>query len=86
MHYEAKGNAGLTRPVLDLERGYLVTPMTRGLRLTTGAEFARRDDPPSSAQLDRVEPFAQGAFSDRGAQGRRSPGSDGAPACRTCAR
>jgi D-amino-acid dehydrogenase len=62
MHYEAKGNAGLTRPVLDLERGYLVTPMTRGLRLTTGAEFARRDDPPSSAQLDRVEPFARELF------------------------
>ena len=62
MHYEAKGNAGLTRPVLDLERGYLVTPMARGLRLTTGAEFARRDDPPSSAQLDRVEPSARELF------------------------
>jgi D-amino-acid dehydrogenase len=59
MHYEAQGNKSLTRPVLDLERGYLVTPMTRGLRLTTGAEFARRDDPPSPAQLDRVEPFAR---------------------------
>ena len=62
MHYEAKGNAGLGRPVLDLERGYLVTPMTRGLRLTTGAEFARRDDPPSSAHLDRLEPFARELF------------------------
>ena len=62
MHYEAKGNAGLTRPVLDLERGYLVTPMTRGLRLTTGAEFARRDDPPSPAHLDRLEPFARELF------------------------
>jgi len=62
MHYEAKGNAGLTRPVLDLERGYLVTPMARGLRLTTGAEFARRDDPSSSAHLDRVEPFARELF------------------------
>jgi D-amino-acid dehydrogenase len=62
MHYEAQGNKGLTRPVLDLERGYLVTPMTRGLRLTTGAEFARRDDPPSSIQLDRVEPFARELF------------------------
>jgi D-amino-acid dehydrogenase len=62
MHYEAQGNAGLTRPVLDLERGYLVTPMSRGLRLTTGAEFARRDDPPSSGQLDRVEPFARELF------------------------
>jgi D-amino-acid dehydrogenase len=62
MHYEPRSNAGLTRPVLDLERGYLVTPMARGLRLTTGAEFARRDDPPSSAQLDRVEPFARELF------------------------
>ena len=62
MHYEPKGNAGLTRPVLDLERGYLVTPMARGLRLTTGAEFARRDDPPSSAHLDRLEPFAREMF------------------------
>jgi D-amino-acid dehydrogenase len=62
MHYEAKGNAGLTRPVLDLERGYLVTPMARGLRLTTGAEFARRDDAPSSAHLERVEPYARELF------------------------
>ena len=62
MHYEPSGNAGLTRPVLDLERGYLVTPMARGLRLTTGAEFARRDDPPSSAHLDRLEPFARELF------------------------
>jgi D-amino-acid dehydrogenase len=62
MHYDAQGNKGLTRPVLDLERGYLVTPMARGLRLTTGAEFARRDDPPSSAQLDRVEPYARELF------------------------
>jgi D-amino-acid dehydrogenase len=62
MHYEARGNAGLTRPVLDLERGYLVTPMAQGLRLTTGAEFARRDDPPSPAHLERVEPYARELF------------------------
>jgi D-amino-acid dehydrogenase len=62
MHYEAKGNAGLTRPVLDLERGYLVAPMARGLRLTTGAEFARRDDPASPAHLERVEPYARELF------------------------
>jgi len=59
MHYRAQGGAGLNRPVLDLEKGYVLTPMTRGVRLTTGAEFARRDDPPSSAHLDRLEPFAR---------------------------
>ena len=62
MHYEASGNAGLTRPVLDLERGYLITPMAQGLRLTTGAEFARRDDPPSPRHLERVEPYARELF------------------------
>lgn len=62
MHYGAKGNATLTRPVLDAEKGYVLTPMARGIRLTTGAEFARRDDPPSSAHLDRLEPFARALF------------------------
>ncbi|MGO9421840.1 NAD(P)/FAD-dependent oxidoreductase [Roseiarcus sp.] len=61
-HYEPRGNAGLGRPVLDLEKGYLVAPMTLGLRLTTGAEFARADDPPSSAHIDRLEPFAREMF------------------------
>ena len=59
MHYAPRGNEGLTRPVLDFEKGYVVTPMARGLRLTTGAEFARIDDPPSSAHLERLEPFAR---------------------------
>jgi D-amino-acid dehydrogenase len=62
MHYEANGDSGLNRPVLDLEKGYLVTPMAYGLRLTTGSEFARCDDPPSSAHLDRLEPFAREMF------------------------
>jgi D-amino-acid dehydrogenase len=62
MHYQPRGNAGLSRPVLDLEKGYVVAPMTEGLRLTTGAEFARADDPPSLAHLDRLEPFAREMF------------------------
>ena len=62
MHYEARENARLSRPVLDLEKGYVVTPMTLGLRLTTGAEFARLDDPPSPAHLERLEPFGREMF------------------------
>ncbi len=62
MHYGAKGDAALSRPVLDAEYGYVLTPMTRGIRLTTGAEFARRDDKPSSAHLDRLEPVARTLF------------------------
>jgi D-amino-acid dehydrogenase len=62
MHFGATGNATLTRPVLDAEFGYVLTPMARGIRLTTGAEFARRDDPPSSAHFDRLEPIARQFF------------------------
>ncbi len=62
MHYEARGGAGLNRPVLDLEKGYVVTPMALGLRLTTGAEFARAHDPPSPAHLERLEPFGREMF------------------------
>jgi len=62
MHYGVQGSATLNRPVYDLEKGYIMAPMARGPRLTTGAEFARRDDPPSSAHLDRLEPSARQLF------------------------
>jgi D-amino-acid dehydrogenase len=62
MHFGAEGNATLSHPVLDAEYGYVLTPMARGIRMTTGAEFARRDDPPSSAHFDRLEPFARAFF------------------------
>ena len=62
MHYSARGNATLNRPVLDTDNGYVLTAMTKGIRLTTGAEFARRDGPPTPAQLERVEPAARHLF------------------------
>ncbi|MDE2363063.1 MAG: FAD-binding oxidoreductase [Hyphomicrobiales bacterium] len=62
MHYATTGNAVLGHPLLDADGGFLLAPMARGVRLTTGAEFARRDDPPSPVQLDRVEPLARKTF------------------------
>jgi len=59
MHYAPRGEAALGRPVIDVETGYVLAPMKRGIRLTTGAEFARRDTPPTPIQLDRVEPVAR---------------------------
>src|SRR5262249_56342144 len=61
-HFRPRGNAGLTRPVVDTEVGYCVAPMEQGLRLTTGAEFASRDAPPTPAQLDRLLPAARALF------------------------
>lgn len=62
MHYRAAGNAVLNHPVLDSERGYFLAPMLKGIRLTTGAEFALRDAPKTPVQLARAEPIARSFF------------------------
>ncbi len=62
MHYRAAGQARLNTPTLDTERGYFLAPMQRGIRLTTGAEFARRDAIRTPVQLGRAEPIARDLF------------------------
>lgn len=59
VHMRPKGNAGLTHPVLDADIGYMLAPMARGIRLTSGAQFAHRDAPPNPVQIDRIEPHAR---------------------------
>ena len=61
-HFRPSGNRGLNRPVLDAEVGYAMVPMEQGLRLTTGAEFAARDAPPTPVQFDRLMPQARALF------------------------
>jgi D-amino-acid dehydrogenase len=61
-HFRPRGNAGLTRPVLDAELGYVMAPMEQGIRVTTGAEFAARDAPPTPAQFARLMPRATQLF------------------------
>ena len=62
MHYRAAGHAMLNHPILDTERGYFLAPMRRGIRLTTGAEFALRDGMKTPVQLNRAEPIARELF------------------------
>ena len=62
MHYRAAGEARLNHPMLDTERGYFLAPMRRGIRLTTGAEFALRDAIRTPVQLGRAEPIARDLF------------------------
>jgi D-amino-acid dehydrogenase len=62
LHLAAGGNAVLHRPVLDTDNGYLLAPMNRGIRLTTGVEFARRDAPPTPIQVERALPRARALF------------------------
>ena len=56
-HYAAP--QPLHQPVLDAERGYVLAPMQRGLRLTTGAEFAPLDASPTPVQLRKAEVLAR---------------------------
>jgi D-amino-acid dehydrogenase len=62
MHYRSAGDARLNTPMLDTERGYFLAPMRRGIRLTTGAEFALRDGMKTPVQLNRAEPIARELF------------------------
>ena len=62
MHYRPAGTARLNYPMLDTERGYFLAPMRRGIRLTTGAEFALRDAIRTPVQLGRAEPIARDLF------------------------
>ena len=62
MHYRAEGNATLNRPVIDTTYGFAMTQMARGIRVTTGAEFAERDALATPIQLERVEPHAREMF------------------------
>jgi D-amino-acid dehydrogenase len=57
--YRHVEGAGLNHPLLDTETGFLLAPMQRGIRLTTGAEFARIDAPRNLTQIDGTEAVAR---------------------------
>jgi len=62
MHYREAADARLNHLLLDAEVGYVIAPMARGVRLTTGAEFARRDAAPTPIQLGKAEKAAREIF------------------------
>ena len=62
LHFSPRGNAVLHHPILDFDLGYMLAPMNRGIRLTTGVEFAHRDAPPTPIQLQRALPRARALF------------------------
>ena len=58
MHFKGEG-AVLQHTIVDVDNGYALAPMLKGLRLTTGAEFALLDAPATPVQLERIEPIAR---------------------------
>ncbi len=61
-HYAARDGAVLTRPMVDDDNGFVIAPMARGIRLTSGAEFAEHEAPPSPVQIRKAEPIARALF------------------------
>ena len=62
MHYSGVDGASLTRPVYDTGGGYVLSPMARGLRLTTGVELDACEAPARPLQLELAEARAREAF------------------------
>src|SRR6266852_588009 len=62
LHLAPRGNAVLHHPVLDADQGFVLAPMTRGIRLTTGVEFANREAPATPVQIERALPRAHALF------------------------
>jgi D-amino-acid dehydrogenase len=61
-HFSAIGGAKLAHAICDVDVGYYLCPMEQGYRITTGAEFAAVDAPPTPVQLDQVLPYARELF------------------------
>ena len=58
-HRHYTGGMAPRLPWYDATRGVVIAPMQRGVRVATGAEFARRDAPATPEQLRRAEGFAR---------------------------
>ena len=61
-HRHYRGGTAPRLPAYDVDGGYVLAPMQQGVRLTTGAEFARIDAPATPVQLARAEVLARQLF------------------------
>ena len=59
MHYELADETAPRHPICDMQAGFVLTRMQRGVRLTTGIELAGRDEPSDAWQLDHAEEIAR---------------------------
>ena len=58
LHFEAGDQPMVTRPILDVEGGFVVAPMRQGLRVTSGVELTNRDAAPNFGQITRSAALA----------------------------
>ena len=58
-HFASRDGAMLNRPIVDEDVGFLLTPTEKGIRLTTGIEFADRDTRKTPTQVYRAAEWAR---------------------------
>lgn len=58
-HRHHAGGSPLNLPLHDVANGYLMAPMTKGVRITTGVELAAPGGKPDCLQLARAEQAAR---------------------------
>lgn len=57
LHFQA--DTAPHKTILDADRGLVIAPMRQGVRITTGAEFAKMKSPPTPMQIQRASVFAR---------------------------
>lgn len=62
LHFRPKGDARLGTAIYDAVGAFVLAPMKRGLRLTTGVEFAHRDAAPTPVQVAKTREVAEKLF------------------------
>jgi len=62
VHFRPSSGASLSRPVVDMENGFVLTPMEKGIRLTTGVDLSPMDAPPNATQVRRATAKAREIF------------------------
>ncbi|MEK9710772.1 MAG: FAD-binding oxidoreductase, partial [Alphaproteobacteria bacterium] len=62
MHLQPGDGPALTRPIHDIEAGFVMSPMDQGMRVTSGVELTDRDAPPNYRQIDYSVTMARQAY------------------------
>ena len=62
LHLQPGDGPALTRPVHDVEAGFVMSPMNQGMRVTSGVELTDRDAPPNYLQINQSVKMARQAY------------------------
>ncbi len=62
MMFEPPEDRVLTRSIIDVDKGYVLSPLQTGIRVTTGANPVARERPPNPRQLAKLMPHIRQTY------------------------